>query len=681
MVPGRTRLLLVLPLTAGLLFFLIFVEKDLDWRTATLAAAVTCATCVAAITEILSIPRLINSAAVSISWLLICAAALVYLRFAKGPNPRRAPTEMPTPESLGRTSRILLAGALVVVLLVGVTALIAPPDTWDAMEYHLPRIAMWMSNHNVRFFPTPDYCQLIYSPWSEYAMMHTQLLWGSDRFVNLVEWFSLLGSLVAVSLIAQKLGAGLRGQVLAVVACATIPEGLLEASGPMNTYVVSFWIATTVVFLLEWNDQPRWLYVICGALSVGLAIFTKGTAYIYLPFIVLACWWMGDSRSRLLLLKRMPIFVLLILALNAPQYLRSYEFTGSPLGLPIPAKYPRTELAMDRVTLKGTLANVLRNASLHFVTPSRSVNSRIERSFRAAIGELGVDPDDTNQNWVGLPFHMNHFTSNEIIAGNPLHLLLLLVSFGLVIWKGKEGVRRRWAIAYALGILASFILFCALLRWQMWSSRYHLTLFVLGSALIALALERYFFRRLATACAMVLLLLGAFLAATNRSRSLVPWNRVDDVYHPRSELYFSNEHESIAATHIAVANFVNKLHCQNIGIDSYVSDPEIKNSPDSFFVYPLLALIRADGRAHRVFYTGVNNLSSRYAEQQSHPAPCAVICLDCARVPEKWQEYRGIGGHASVFGNIAVFSSAGEIPDIVPPGNHYLQRQVSAAKP
>jgi hypothetical protein len=39
-------------------------------------------------------------------------------------------------------------------------------------------------------------------------MMHMHLLWGGDRFVNLVEFFSLLGSVIGVSLIAKMLGAG-----------------------------------------------------------------------------------------------------------------------------------------------------------------------------------------------------------------------------------------------------------------------------------------------------------------------------------------------------------------------------------------------------------------------------------------------------------------------------------------
>jgi len=654
-------MLLFLPFAAFLIFYLILRDRGLGWRRASLASAIFCATCVAAITEIASAANLVTRTAVAIFWSLTCLAALVYYRISKrriSPPPQFPDAQR---EPLDRTTQLLLAGTAIVASLIGITAVVAAPDTWDAMEYHLPRTVMWMSNHNVRFFPTPDYCQLIYGPWSEYAMMHTELLWGADRFVNIVEWLSLLGSLLTVSLIAQKLGARPRGQVLAAVACATIPEGILEASGPMNTYVVAFWIATTVFFLMEWNDEPSWFNTICVGLAAGLAVSTKGTAYILLPFPVLACWLMGTTRTRLLFLKRSAGLLLLIFALNAPQYLRSYEFSGSPLGVPLPVKYPRTEFVMTHVTLRGTAANVLRNISLHLCTPSRSLNSRTEHFIRSGVRLLGVNPDDPSQTWLGLPFHMNHFSSNEIIAGNPLHFILLLVCASLLLWRPKEGIRRGWGLLYAAGILASFVFFCAMLRWQMWSSRYHLPLFVLGSALIGLATEKYFPRHLANTITVILLLCGAFFALTNRSRSLIPWSRVDDVYHSRAELYFTNEHESIAPANITAANFVNHLDCRNVGMDTYVADPEIKDSPDSFFVYPLLALIHADGGTRSVWYTGVDNLSSRYQSRQIHPSPCVVICLDCVNHPEKWSEYTYIG-RPSVFGNIVVFGSADEAP-------------------
>ncbi len=201
------------------------------------------------------------------------------------------------PDKDGPNKTLLVAACLIVVL-VAITALVSAPNVWDAMEYHLPRATMWMSNHSVHFYPTPDYAQLIFGPWAEFAMMQTELLSGSDRFVNLVEFLSFLFSAIGVSLIAKMLGAGPRGQALAAIICITIPEGILEASGPMNTYVVSFWIMTTVLFLMLWNEDPSWLNTICVGLAAGLAIFTKGTAYVILPFLVLACWWMGSPGAR-----------------------------------------------------------------------------------------------------------------------------------------------------------------------------------------------------------------------------------------------------------------------------------------------------------------------------------------------------------------------------------------------
>jgi len=656
-------LLLILPIASFILFYLILREKGIDWRQAALAAAVFWGTCVVVITETLSAPRMLTRNAVAISWLGICVASLVYLTVPRRCSPRPLPSEESSSAALDRATTGLLIATVIIILLVFITAVVASPATWDAMEYHLPRVVMWMSNHSVRFFPTSDYCQLIYGPWAEYAMMHADLLWGGDRFVNLVEFFSMLGCGIGVSLIAKRLGAGLRGQALAAVICATIPEGVLEASGPMNTYVVSFWIVTAVAFLMFWNEDPSWFNTVCVGLAAGLALLTKGTAYIFLLFLVLTCWWMGSAPARIRFLKRSAIFLLLIFALNVPQYLRNYEFSGSPLGLPLPVEYPRVQLTMAHVTVRGTLANVIRNISLHLGTPSAGVNAKIERIVRVAIHGLGANPDDPGAIWLGMPFQMSHFSLDEVHAGNPLHLALLLFSVGIVFWKWRE-VSQRKAIWYALGIIAAFVFFCAMLRWQMWSSRYHLALFALGSALTGYVLDRYFSRRLGTVVGILLLTYALPFAAMNRTRSLVPWNRVDDVYHPRPDLYFDDSHESSAPANIAAANAVNQLDCRNIAIDSYLEDPEIKHSPRSLFVYPLLTLIHADGRARRVWYTGVDNLTTRFAARQTHPAPCAVICLECAKVPAKWAEYRDVGGRASVFDYIVVFSANGSTANI-----------------
>ena len=650
---------LVLPVTAFLLFCRILRKESVDWRRTILGAAVFCGTSVAVITEALSAGQLLTRAAVAISWLAICAGEILFLKFRTSRTSQIEHSSETSAGGLDAATKWLLAGAGLITLLIGITAVVAPPSMWDAMDYHLPRMVMWMSNHSVRFYPTPDYVQLIWGPWAEYAMMHTYLLWGSDRFVNMVQFFSMTGCLIGVSLIAKSLGASPRGQALAAVVCVTIPEGVLEASGPMNTYVLAFWMTATVAFLLSWNEDPSWLNLVCAGLSAGLAIFTKGTAYAYLPFLVLACWWMGSTSARIKYLKRAVPLLLLVVAINGPQYVRCYELTGSPLGVPLPDGGTRVHQTVDRINLRGALANVLRNASLQLGTPSRRINSRIEQAFRWSIRAIGADPDDPEMIWLkGGPFRVNHSSLSEISASNPLHFFLLMIAIGLAFWKRRVGTGRK-ELWYALGLIGAFFLFSALVQWQLWSSRHELPLFVLGAALTGLILER-FPRWVGTATGVLLLAFALPFALTNHHRSLVRWSRGDDVYQPRSILYFTDTHEALAPTFIAVAEAVNKLDCANIAFDSYVTPSDWGHDARSFFVYPLMAMTHADGLKRSVWYSGVNNLTSRYSEQEKHPAPCAVICLDCANVPAKWDEYRSVGGRASRFDYVVVFSAEGQ---------------------
>ena len=654
-------MLLILPIATFLVLYFIFRTQKIEWRRAALAAAVFCGTCVVVITETLSLPRLLTRGYVAIFWLVICVVSFLFLRAIRR---RMAPPSQlrdPAQTHFDPGTKGLLIAASLIVLLVGITAFLSPPNMWDAMEYHLGRVTMWMSHHSVRFLPTPDYSHLIFGPWAEYAMMQTYLLWGTDRFVNFVEFFSMLGSVLGVSLIAGKLGAGTRGQALAAVACATLPEGVLEASGPMNTYVVSFWVMTTVAFFLIWNDDPSWVNTTCLGLAAGLAVLTKGTAYVYLPFLVLACWLMGSPVARIRFLKRCAVLVLLILAVNGAQYFRDYGLTGSPLGLPFADGGPRLHWMMDRFSPQAGLANVLRNISLHTVTPSSAANSQIEKLFRVAIRGVGANPDDLRAIRLGDTFQLNHFSLHELHAGNPLQLLLLLFAVAAALWKGTRPDNRQpfW---FALGLTFSFLFFSTLLKWDIWAGRHQLPLFVLGSALIGWALDKYFSRKAGIVAGIALVAYALPFALANRTRSLIPWNRVDDVYHPRSLLYFSDGHEEIASANIAAASEVNRLNCGNVAFDSYAPQPasQLPRSPKSFFVYPLFAMIHADGRTRTVWYTGVHNLSTRYAEYEHHPEPCAVVCLECAGIPEKWAEYRGVGGRASVFDYIVVFSAAGQ---------------------
>jgi hypothetical protein len=649
--------MILLPVAALVLFYLILRKQNVESRRAMLAAMTFLGASVVVITELLSLPRLVTRGGVALSWVVVCVAAAIFYSKLKGMKISLSQrlSEDARSEKVDGFTKLLLYGSGFMAVLVAITALLAPPSGIDGMVYHMPRVAMWVSNHNVKFFPTANYTQLIYGAFAEYSILHTMLLWGNDRFANMVQFFSFVGSAIAVSYIVKKMGGNLWAQALGALICISIPEGVLEASGPMTTYSNAFWIVTTVAFLLAWNEDPSWLNTTCIGLAAGLAIFTKGTTYIILPFLVLACWWVSSRDSKILFLKRSLVFVVLILATNAPQYIRNYEFNGKPLGLPM--NYGAVDFNIREIGVTSTVASILRNISLHTGTPFESLNQKIENGYRGAMEVIGVDADDTRQVIWGEPFIVNHLSFQELLAGNPMHLALLFVALGLIFAHAREP-QNRAVLWYSVGLISAFVAFSALLKWQRWSSRYHLPFFVLGAVIIALALARYVPRRVVNFIMILLVSWGLLNASINRFRSLIPFGHWQTAYGPRDTMYFSYNNEYLAPSEIPAAAEINKTNCANVGIDSYtpLSDPEIKRSPDSFFTYPILALIHADGRTRSAWFAGVHNLSARYAASQPHPAACAIVCLACAKTPAKWEEYKSFADHA-VFQDTVVFTN------------------------
>ncbi len=614
--------------------------------------SIPCGIFIAIDTEALSAFHLITKAGIASSWTIF---GLIVLAGAVVTGPQQAfaglgsltawRSRQIAPQQIAILSIIALSAT------IGITALACAPNTWDVMEYHLPRVFEWMNNHSVGLYPTIDRQQLGMPPWAEYAMLHVDLLFGSDRLVNLVQWSAYVGSILVASLIAQEMGGNRDIQILSAMICATIPSAVLGASGAKNDCVVAFWFVLSTYFLMTWRGERNLAHTIGLGCTLSLSIFTKGTAYAFLPFIVVACALTWNRAALMRFIFSLPIFAAIGLGVAAPFWIRNYTFSGSIFGLPY---FDGAGPVLGRmfsptpITVAGTAANVVRNIALHLGTPSNTINQWTTNTLSNLIRTIGVDPNDPSQIYASQlgytpKFSVDFLWRTEVRAGDNLHFLAFCVALVLCFAAYRKIDRR--SAALGLGIVAAFVLSCALIRWSLWNARYHLPLFALAAPFTAVVFARLL-TPFATRIAMVLLMMVALpLAAANDIRPLITKHGFSGGIFtiPRDQQYFLDYHREMASSFIDAAHFVAGQSCRSIGLDASLMR----------FEYPMLDLLSADGAPRNIAYSSVKNSTTRFAVP-SALKQCLIVCLGCVHSEEKWRQYQPTMQQRRSFGDFVV---------------------------
>ena len=465
-------MLTILPLFAFLFLFLIFYTKNC-WRSSFLKAAIVWASSLTIITEFLSFFKSLTFSWLLIVWSLI-SIGLLFLYYRLFRQVRSKAQILKWNKVLNNLSlRILFFGIISIVITVGLIAMIAPPNTMDSMSYHMPRVMHWIQNHSVEHYPTSFTPQLFLSPWTEFAILHLQVLSSGDQYANMIQWFSMIGSILGTSLIAKQLGAKLYGQTFSAVLCATIPMGILQASSTKNDYVLAFWLTCMVYHILltikaETSKGNIWEI----GLSLGLASLTKPTAYLYaFPFLI----WLLFSKVKSLrwqLWKPITQIAILSLSINIFHFLRNLELFHNLLGTnPVNITYKNQIFGFSFF-----LSNVIKNLALHISTPIPSFNRFLIKCMSTIHSVLNVDINDLRIS--SSDFQINSLVNHEDLAGNQLHLLLIIisiVSFYIAREKIKITSSYYYLLNYLLSIIVGFSLFCLILAWTPFNTRLHLS--------------------------------------------------------------------------------------------------------------------------------------------------------------------------------------------------------------
>ena len=612
---------IILPLLSFVLLFIIQnnrLGKDGDgnrscWRNSFLLASIMWALLLTIITEFLSIFHAVRFGWLVFSWGLI-ALILAVLCFTM-PN-KTKPVEPLKTGKLLPFDALSLCGISFIVITTMIIAIIAPPNTWDSMTYHMSRVLHWIQNQSVFHYPTHIQRQLFLSPWAEFSIMHFQILIGSDRLANLVQWFSMVGSLIGVSLIAKQQGADRRGQILAALIVSTIPMGILQSSSTQTDYVVSFWLVCFVYYLLKTKKDSKMIYALFTGASLGLAILTKATAYVYaFPFMA----WFGLSalkRLRWGLWKPFLIILTIALTINIGHYARNIDLYENPI-----SDTPYRDMnSNDVINLSSIISNSVRNISLHVGTPFKQVNASIETVAHNLHGLLGIDINDRRTTFLNTKFHIL-FSLHEDAAGNLVHLSLILLSLFLFLLKREQMKSFRLGY-YPIALACGFFLLCIYIKWTPWHSRYHLPLFVLSSTFVAITFSHVLWQKITKLIIIILLLLALPFVFNNYSRPLIGKKNIFNS--SRTDLSFYIR-PYLKAPYIGAINFLMEKGCKDIGL---VIDGDYA---EDYWEYPFWSLLEENNRQglFHLEHVDVKNFSSTKYQLSAFNdfSPCAIVSV------------------------------------------------------
>lgn len=603
----------LIPLITFFIFWGIFYKLQSNWRSSFLSAAIAWGTLLTAITEVLSLYRAISFWPILGAWCL-CFVAAIFGWIKTIGNPKELIQEFKIP-NLSRFELLLLGGIGFIVLAVGLIAWVAPPNTWDSMTYHMARVMHWIQDRSVAYYPTHISRQLYLNPGSEFIILHFQILSGGDHLANAVQWFSMVGSAIGISLITKQFGADSRGQIFSAIISLTIPMGILQGSSTQNDYAVAFWLVCFAYYVLALKTNGSlWMSLGIGA-SLGLASLTKATTYIFAaPFLV----WLSMRLLKtdfLRNLRLLSIAAAVFLLFNLGYYLRNYELFRSPLGpseeiFSTGGQTQYFKFANEIFSIPVLISNSVRNIAINTGTPFNPVNQLMQQGVDLIHTSIGLSPSDPRTTWPGAQFEILAPSFLEDSAGNLQTVLLIAVA---IILLASQRATKQKAVIYTLCLVLAFLLFSFYLKWQPWNSRLELPLFVLWSAVIGITLANLHRKWIADTIIVLSLVTALPWVFLNFSRPLVGSQNIFNTN--RTELYFRNQH-SLWFTYSRVTQYLGYLQCKQIGLYFEGGSWE----------YPLWVLLQQElGKDIQIESVNVENISSKEYVNFPEFTPCVVL--------------------------------------------------------
>ena len=612
-------------------------DREPNWRLALVQTLILWGIYLSLGTEILGVFNAINRLSISLMWLLPILIGILWVWIWLK---QRKVLRLPIIYHRDSWAGLVLDFLVILILIVTAwVAIVAPPNSSEAMVTRMSRVAHWEQNQSLAHYPTGIEAQNNNSPGAELIMLNFFLLVGHDGAVNVVAWLFFAGSVAAVASLAEVFGANHNGQRMAAIFTASLPVAITQATGALNDIVVAFWVVSAVLMLLYYSKQTQKSFVlITAACAASLAILTKPTAFIFLwPF---ALYMVVILRKRMGMVKMLmwaAIAFVIIGGINAGHFYRNQKTYGQ-FYRPVELSEQMNEIRNFRVLV----SNISRNASLHADLPFPRADNWFKTNLHQLHDVLDINVSDPRTT-MGEEFFIPQVNTSEMTSGNPIHAVIVVLSLIIIVVMVKMGKEKKDFLIYIGLMIFSLLLFCYYLKWQPSGGRLHLPFFMLLAPMLAILVDRLEKFDIEIVIAVLMLAYAMPWLFQTQERPVFPdINRTYPVsifHQERSMLYFTSNPDDYPFKQ-AIADEIISRGIHEIGLDLLPNSAE----------YQFWALLGPVDNDVRIEWITTETASAQYLREDFSPG--AIICEKCTS--EAFIQYSENREHLA-FGTFDVF--------------------------
>lgn len=392
----------------------------------------------------------------------------------------------------------------IIVLIVCCTAVYMAartvPYNWDSMTYHLTRITHWVQNGSIAHYVCHDISQISGPPLAEFVNLHVYVLSGcNDYFVDFLQTFSYLIIVFLVYKISERIGCNRFFSSLAALVFATSPIVFGEALSTQVDMYSALWLMVFVYIILyftdinhnlQWNIDMVCKLILLGT-SAGLAYLAKPSvciaAFIFAAWLLIICIRRKDKIS--IIAKSIILAAITALIVALPEMVRNIiTFHG------ISSSETSTGFLVPSYDVRYLFVNLVQNVTFNLV-PNDYLN--IEDIVIKSISKIanilyaGSDVPGSLSKFALIGFSMNHD-----IAINPTLIWLMIIAIlcGVVTvisrcFTNKHKTEHKFPWGYSIAGITSMLVFCSVVQWYKFITRYEIGYLALLSPAVMLVLQ------------------------------------------------------------------------------------------------------------------------------------------------------------------------------------------------